>query len=82
MDFSSEYTANVYTIPIENIGLFEKRNISGEFWDILGDLNTVERANQARPTRDEANEKNLQALARRQRRLDGLQLFEKTKLNR
>jgi hypothetical protein len=47
-----------------------------------GDLNAVERANQARPTREEVNEKNLQALARRQRRLDGLQLFEKTKLNR
>jgi hypothetical protein len=47
-----------------------------------GDLNAVERANQARPTREETNEKNLQALVRRQRRLDGLQLFEKTKLNR
>jgi hypothetical protein len=48
----------------------------------LGDLNTVERANQPRPGKEEPNEKNLQAFARRQRRLDGLQLFEKTKLNR
>ena len=82
MDFPSEYTTNVYTIPIENIGLFERRNFSVGFLDILGDLNAVERANQARPTREEPTEKNLQALARRQRRLDGLQLFEKTKLNR
>lgn len=66
MDFLSEYTTNVYTIPIENIG----------------DSNAIERANQAKPVREEASEKSLQALARRQRRLEGLQLFEKTKLNR
>jgi len=65
MDFPNEYTTNVYTIPIENIG----------------DSNAVERANQAKPSKEEPNEKALQALARRQRRLDGLQLFEKTKLN-
>ena len=82
MDFPSEYTTNVYTIPIENIGLFEKKVFQVNFWIFLGDLNTVERANQAKPTREEVNEKHLQALARRQRRLDGLQLFEKTKLNR
>ncbi|CAF3490836.1 unnamed protein product [Adineta steineri] len=65
MDFSSESTANVYTIPIENIG----------------DTNAVERANQVKPKQEEPTEKSLQALARRQRRFDGLQLFEKTKLN-
>ncbi|CAF0720492.1 unnamed protein product [Rotaria sordida] len=65
MDFSNEYTTNVYTIPIENVG----------------DLNTIERANQAKPIEKPTNEKTLQALERRQRRLDGLQLFEKTKLN-
>jgi hypothetical protein len=48
----------------------------------LGDLNTIDRANQAKPSKEEPNEKALQALARRQRRLDGLQLFEKTKINR
>ena len=32
--------------------------------------------------KEEASEKSLLALARRQRRMEGLQLFEKTKLNR
>jgi hypothetical protein len=83
MDFPSEYTTNVYTIPIENIGMIFREEIFPLNSSIsLGDLNTVERANQARPGKEEPNEKNLQALARRQRRLDGLQLFEKTKLNR
>lgn len=48
-----------------------------------GDSNAVERANQAnqaKPTKEDPSEKALQALARRQRRLDGLQLFEKSKL--
>lgn len=48
----------------------------------LGDLNTVERATQAKPLKEDPSEKSIQALARRQRRLDGLQLFEKSKLNR
>ncbi len=48
----------------------------------LGDANAVERANQAKPPKEAPSEKTLQALARRQRRLDGLQIFEKTKLNR
>lgn len=42
----------------------------------------MERANQAKPAKEEPSEKALLALARRQRRLDGLQLFETTKLNR
>ncbi|CAF2982346.1 unnamed protein product [Rotaria socialis] len=65
MDFPDEYKANVYSIPIENVG----------------DLNTIERANQAKPVEKEPNEKHLLAMQRRQRRLDGLQLFEKTKLD-
>ncbi|CAF0937356.1 unnamed protein product [Adineta ricciae] len=65
MDFSEEYTSNIYNIPIENIG----------------DINAVERANQVKPSKEEPSEKMLQAQARRQRRLDGLQLFEKTKMN-
>ncbi len=48
----------------------------------LGDSNAVKRANQGKPLKEEPNEKTLQALARRQRRFDGLQLLEKTKLNR
>ncbi len=49
---------------------------------VKGDSNAIERTNQAKPLKQEPNEKNLQALARRQRRIDGLKLFEKTKVNR
>jgi hypothetical protein len=48
----------------------------------IGDKNAVERANQVKPMNDEFKVKNVQALARRQRRLAGLQLLEATKLNR
>jgi len=83
MDFPDEYKTNVYTIPIENIGKYDfKLNISVKLFIFLGDSNTIERANQVKPLKEEPNEKALQALARRQRRFDGLQLFEKTKLNR
>lgn len=51
-------------------------------WIVLGDSNAAERANQARPIKEDASGKSLQAAARRQRRIEGLQLFEKTKLNR
>lgn len=57
-------------------------NIPVGLFYCLGDANTIERANQARPVKEEASEKSLLASARRQRRLEGLQLFEKTKLNR
>ena len=82
MDFSEEYTSNVYNIPIENIGKyhFEVCWICWVWFE--GDLNAVERANQVKPSKEEPNEKMLQAQARRQRRLDGLQRFEKTKMNR
>ena len=84
MDFPSEYTSNVYTVPIENIGQndWEKTLLRLKEWIFLGDANVVERANQVRPMKEDASEKSLQALARRQRRIEGLQLFEKTKLNR
>jgi hypothetical protein len=36
MDFPSEYTTNVYTIPIENIGMIcQGGNISIEFFDFF-----------------------------------------------
>ena len=47
-----------------------------------GDQKAIERAKQTKPFNEEPNEKMSQASVRRQRRLDGLQLFEKTKLNR
>jgi hypothetical protein len=47
-----------------------------------GDPDAITRANQAKTSKDESNEKHAQALARRKRRLDGLELFEKSKLNR
>ena len=84
MDFPEQSMANVYTIPIENVGKYRVKISFGTKSECsaVGDTNTVHRANQARPSKEEPSEKSLLALARRQRRLDGLQLFEKTKLNR
>lgn len=84
MDFPSEYLSNVYTIPIENIGKFRDKDVFRLLKEVLlskGDSNAVERTNQVKPAKEDPSEKALQALARRQRRLDGLKLFEESKLN-
>lgn len=49
---------------------------------LQGDSNAINRVNQAKPMKGEPNDKLLQAQLRRQRRIEGLQLFEKTKINR
>ena len=48
----------------------------------IGDKTVLERVQHAKKVNEEVNEKGLQASIRRQRRFDGLQLLEKTKLHR
>jgi hypothetical protein len=85
MDFADNDTCHVYTIPIENIGKHDINmfvRIRSRCVVVQGDNDAIQRANQVKQFKDEPNEKMLQAQARRKRRLDGLQLFQTTKLNR
>lgn len=87
LDLSDDVMNHVYTIPIENIGEWRRRTRGwSHFFSksrvFTGDKKAIGRVNQAKPSKIEQNEKSIQAQVRRQRRFDGLQLFEKTKLNR
>ena len=85
MDFPVEYMSNVYTIPIENIGPYDEGRMtwrSSSARSPSGDKTVLERVQQAKKVNEEGDQKSLQASIRRQRRFDGLQLLEKTKLHR
>ncbi|CAF0873719.1 unnamed protein product [Didymodactylos carnosus] len=72
MDFPSELTNNVYTLPLENIG--DKKYL------INAKLTTTACANTETSSKMR-EQKSIVAEERRQRRIDGLELFENTKLD-